>query len=684
LEPESGLVPGTIVDGLRIEFLVGTGGMGAVYKAVDLALDRPVAVKFLTAERNWKIAVERFRREATTVARCCHPGIVQVHSWGEHRGTPYFTMEFVDGAPLSAHIGKGRLFRSKSAEEIAELVAARYVHPDPEEPYFLRDPAGDPCRDPDHILESAALIASVADALAVAHAGGIVHRDIKPTNIMVNRQGATKIVDFGLAFSSAASDLTDSKQFLGTLRYMAPEQFERGRDRIGPWTDIYSLGVVLYELVTLVHPVEEGDVPAVIGQIVKGQPLPASSHNPRIPRRLSRIIERCLEKSPQNRFPSAEALADELRLASEGRTSGLRALAFLRHPGRISPPPSGAADPAAAGAAGARERSPGYGGAPGKIPPSPAAIAAKDAAGTAVAGGTAWTSGTTAAGRVTTGAGLPTAATKLLDLTYRTFRVSLNAAETLPLLQSVLDALPDCVPAHLLLFEVNEFLRDENACGGILNALEARTASFDDPGRMQAAAIGCLRRRDPGAALAAIRKHNRSFPFVPELTWPEIEARHAIGETARARGMVANLMRQRPDDALYRWYAARLYLLQERPQPAREALERSSEQAGLEWLHLPAAWLALDCGDLDGARRHVDRLHQTAGPHPGVLECKLRVALAEGNLEAAFRTARERVSLAEETLEKARAYSWLARLARMTGRTEEAARWEEIARRMGG
>lgn len=311
METESGLAPGTMVDGLRVEFLVGTGGMGAVYKAVDTYLDRPVAVKFLTAERNWNVALERFRREATAVARCSHHGIVQIYAWGEYRGTPYLTMEFVDGAPLSAHLSKGRLFRNKSAAEIEELLAAQYIHADPREPYFLRDPLGDPCADPDHLLESASLVASVADALAVAHAHGIVHRDIKPTNIMVNRQGAAKVVDFGLALISSASDLTDSRQFLGTLRYMAPEQFGRDRERIGPWTDIYSLGVVLYELVTLVHPVEEGEVPAVIGQIVSESPSPAAVHNPRITRRLSRIIERCLEKSPQDRFPSAETLADD-------------------------------------------------------------------------------------------------------------------------------------------------------------------------------------------------------------------------------------------------------------------------------------------------------------------------------------------------------------------------------------
>lgn len=282
-------------------------------------------------------------------------------------------------------------------------------------------------------------------------------------------------------------------------------------------------------------------------------------------------------------------------------------------------------------------------------------------------------------------AGTPVIDATTLDRAVSAFRVSLDVAQALPLVESVLGAFPDFVPAHLLLFEINEFLNDEDACQEILGTLQTRAGNFDDAGRLQAAAIGFLRRdRDPRSALAAIRKHNRSFPFVPMLSWPEIEARLGTGEVERGREMVGNLVRQRPRDALYRWYAARHFLVLGSPENARGALDRSAEEPGWEWLHLPAARLALDAGDVAGARRHVDLLRNTPHSHPGILECDVQVALAEGNLEAAFRTARERVSLAGEGLEKARAYSSLARLARTMGTAEDAERWEEIAQRLRG
>jgi serine/threonine protein kinase/predicted Zn-dependent protease len=638
-----------MIDGLRIESLVGVGGMGTVYQAVDTRLDRLVAVKFLTDVRNRNISVERFRREATSVARCCHPGIVQIYGWGEFRDTPYFTMEFVEGRTLGAYISKGRLLRHKTDAEVENLIAAGYLNHDPEQPYFLRDPCRDPIDSPEHLVEAASLVANVADALSVAHAQQIIHRDVKPANIMLNRRGAAKIVDFGLALQRSTSDLTASQQILGTLRYMAPEQFSGHRERIGPTTDIYSLGVVFYELATFVHPIQAGEIAAVIGQIVGERPESPTVHNPKLPRAMARIMERCLAKDPSDRFPSADALADELRLAAEGRSSGLRAwYSFFRSPtpGKAASITSDAAEPF-------RVPPPG--------PDVPAGgvhegIPARDGAGASA-----------------------------LARAVSTFRQRLDVEEALPLLESVLAAHPEFVPGHLLALEIKEFLDDEEACLEIVRGLQERAGQFTESGRMLAEAVGQLRgETDFEAARALIRKHNGRFPFAPSLVWPEIETYLELGEQERAHQMIGNLLRQRPDDALCRWYAARYFLVLGRLDAARTVLETSSAEPELRWLHLPAARLALAVGDVEGARQQIDRLRQERPMHPGILDTDMRVALAEGHVDRACKTARERVSIAGDGLERVRAYAWLARLARAEQRQSDADKYHEISRRLGG
>lgn len=705
MDPLFDLKPGTTFDGLRIEALLGAGGMGAVYKAVDTGLDRPVAVKFLTSARDRAASVERFRREAVAVAKCSHPGIVQVYSWGDFEGTPYFTMEYVDGAPLSVFLQRGRMLRNKSPREVEALVAAGYLRPDPALPYFLRDPSRDPIDDPEHLVETAALVASIADALSVAHAQGIVHRDLKPTNLMMTRAGAPKIVDFGLALRSSATDLTASEQILGTLRYMAPEQFQPNRERIGARTDLYSLGVVLYELATFVHPVEDAEMPAIVGQILNTTPAAPSVYNPRIPRPLVRVIERCLAKDPADRFPSAEALADELRLAAEARGLGLRALySFFRSSG-ARPAERGGEGHAARGAvgeggaggtAGAGRGSAGAGAA-GAGAAGTTAGAGKPDRGTAGAGWTGaagppdpGTAGAKTAGAGATGfaavagAAAPEAsAVSLLEEPARVFRRTLDVEAALPQLEAVLAARPYLVPGHLFLLEIQEFLEDEDAGLEIVRGLHENSSRFGESGRLLAGAVACLREEDPEGARALIRRHNRGFPFVPWLAWPEIEVTLATGDAARAREMIGNLLRQRPDEALFRWYAARFFLLREQLDAAQSALENSISAPGMHWLRLPAARLALDRWDVAAARNHVDRLREERRTHPAVLDVEMRVSLAEGDVSRAVRAARERVSVAAEGMEKARAYAWLARLARLDQRPNEADRYDEIARRLG-
>ncbi len=200
------------VSGYRVEGVLGHGGMGIVYRAWHLRLDRAVALKMLLAgpyarpeER------ERFLREAQAVAALRHPNIVQVHDVGEVDGRPYFTMELVEGGDL--------------AEQIQGV--------------------------PQPARQAADLVATLADAVHAAHQSGIVHRDLKPSNILLTEDGTPKVTDFGLARRlEGDGGLTLSGAPLGTPSYMAPEQARGDKDAIGPATDVYALGAILYELLT--------------------------------------------------------------------------------------------------------------------------------------------------------------------------------------------------------------------------------------------------------------------------------------------------------------------------------------------------------------------------------------------------------------------------------------------------
>src|SRR5262245_58746375 len=199
---------------LEIGELLGVGGMGAVYKARQLRLDRTVALKVLPPEVGRDPAfAERFLREARTLARLSHPHIVTVHDFGESGGYFFFLMEFVDGVNLRQALQAGRFTPEKAIRVVPQ----------------------------------------VCDALQYAHDKGVVHRDIKPENILLNEQGRVKIADFGLAKllgrEPAAATLTGTRQILGTPHYMAPEQMERPT-AVDHRADIFSLGVLFYEMLT--------------------------------------------------------------------------------------------------------------------------------------------------------------------------------------------------------------------------------------------------------------------------------------------------------------------------------------------------------------------------------------------------------------------------------------------------
>ncbi len=266
----------------RILRKLGEGGMGAVYLAEDTRLGRRVALKVphFTAD-DGPAVVERFYREARVAAGIDHPNLCPVHDVDEHGGVHYLTMPFIEGTTLSRRLAWEGAWPSGRAARLA---------------------------------------ATVARAVDALHARGIIHRDLKPHNIMVRPDGEPVVMDFGLARSLAASRrLTEKGQVLGTPSYMSPEQV-RGQKELGPATDVYSLGVIFYQLLTGRVPFE-GDVMAVFAQILHADPEPPSRLRPGLDARVEAICLRALAKRPEDRFPGMAAFAAALE--EYARQSGL-------------------------------------------------------------------------------------------------------------------------------------------------------------------------------------------------------------------------------------------------------------------------------------------------------------------------------------------------------------------------
>ncbi|MGA2061208.1 MAG: serine/threonine-protein kinase [Thermoguttaceae bacterium] len=289
---------------------IGRGGMGVVYKARQEDLDRVVAVKMiLSSHLASPEQVRRFQAEARAAAKLRHSHIVPIHEVGQLNGQDYFTMDYIEGQSLAQYItektGTQLVCRDGPKGASHKLAASPFS--------------------PIDVPTAVRIVSAIARAVEYLHRQGIVHRDLKPSNILLDTQGEPYLTDFGLAkFFAPDAEHTATGVIAGTPAYMAPEQAAgRGRE-VGPGADVYSLGAILYELLTGVPPFLEENPLDTLLNVLSVDPMLPRRLNPKIPRQLELICLTCLRKTPGERYASAEALADDLDRFARGEPIKVR------------------------------------------------------------------------------------------------------------------------------------------------------------------------------------------------------------------------------------------------------------------------------------------------------------------------------------------------------------------------
>src|SRR6266566_9839617 len=284
------------IPGYEVKSVLGHGGMGVVYQAKHLKLNRPVALKMMIYGAVATSSEQaRFQREAEAVAALHHPHIVPIYDVGEADGRPYYTMEFLEGGSL------------------AKKLAGK----------------------PQPAAAAAAYSLTLAEAVQAAHDAGIVHRDLKPANVLLTSDGALKIGDFGLARrSDADQSLTLTAANVGTPSYMAPEQALGKANAFSPAVDIYALGALLYEMLTGRPPFRAETAAETQRQLITEEPVPPSRLNANVPSDLETICLKCLSKDPARRYATAAALAEDLQHLLRGEPINARRPGHLERIGK--------------------------------------------------------------------------------------------------------------------------------------------------------------------------------------------------------------------------------------------------------------------------------------------------------------------------------------------------------------
>jgi serine/threonine protein kinase len=310
----------------RIIREVGRGGMGVVYEAEQISLGRRVALKVLPFAATLDARqLQRFKNEAMAAAQLHHTHIVPVYGVGCDRGVHYYAMQFIDGQSLAEIVGNLRGSRTTAAtgrlsgaEAGSSTTLSPAGRPSPTAPVAGLSTERS-ATSPAYFRAVAQLGVEAAEALEHAHQLGIVHRDIKPENLLVDSAGHLWITDFGLARGGADLGLTRSGDLVGTLRYMSPEQALAKRALVDHRSDIYSLGVTLYEALTQEHAHPGNDREELLRQLALGDPRPPRRLQPAVPVELETIVLKATAREPENRYPTAQEMADDLRRYLDNR-----------------------------------------------------------------------------------------------------------------------------------------------------------------------------------------------------------------------------------------------------------------------------------------------------------------------------------------------------------------------------
>jgi serine/threonine protein kinase/tetratricopeptide (TPR) repeat protein len=311
---------------------IGRGGMGIVYEARQLSLNRHVALKVLPfAAMMDEKQIARFRNEAQAAAQLHHPNIVPVHAVGQERGVHYFAMQYVPGQSLEAALrelqgepgsgepGRGGTAGSERASKSTAIAGSQASYEEALADTFAAFTTKESTRSRRYCESVARLMIQAADAIQHAHDCGVIHRDVKPSNLLLDRQGKLWVTDFGLARMQSDAGVTITGDVVGTLRYMSPEQAAGATGLVDARADVYSLGATLYEMLTL-RPAHTGDNrQQMLRNIENREPPAPRSINPSIPPDLETITLRAMAKSRDDRYLSAKQLADDLRRFLEGR-----------------------------------------------------------------------------------------------------------------------------------------------------------------------------------------------------------------------------------------------------------------------------------------------------------------------------------------------------------------------------
>lgn len=277
-----------------LEKEIGRGGMGIVYEATRKSDNESVAIKMiLKGDFATKVEKERFRAEAEAAKRLNHPNVVPIYEIGEHEGLPFFCMKLIRGQTLSAKLLRGPLLPGKAAE----------------------------------------IMVSISDAIAYAHKQGVLHRDLKPSNIILDEKGVPHLADFGLAKAltgESRASLTRTGAILGTPAYMSPEQAAGTRGNVGIGSDIYSLGAILYHMLTGRAPFLGATPVETVLMVIEQPPIPLRTLNHRVDRNLEMVTLRCLQKPQDLRYRSATNLKEDLQAFLAGRSVSAREGRFLQ------------------------------------------------------------------------------------------------------------------------------------------------------------------------------------------------------------------------------------------------------------------------------------------------------------------------------------------------------------------